>query len=132
MICEGLWKVWPRADKITFNPKCESLPELAMTRFALIATFCAIALPVMAEDEISKETDCGYQADVVAAIQTARLDRVKEAKLAEAIAETDPTWPEQYSNAVTVLAGPIYDLKRRDLKKVDLGAQWKEACLSRE
>jgi hypothetical protein len=52
--------------------------------------------------------------------------------LAEAIAATEPAWPEQYNNAITILGGPIYQLKRRDLKGIDLSAQWKEACLSRE
>jgi hypothetical protein len=103
-----------------------------MTRFTLFAALCIFATPTLAADKISKAEDCGYQADVVAAIQVARLDRVKEAKLAEAIAQTDPTWPDKYNNAITVLGGPIYQIKRRDLKKVDLGVQWKEACLSRE
>jgi hypothetical protein len=101
-----------------------------MMRFALIVTFCAFAAPTLAADKISKDDDCGFQADVVAAIQVARLDRVKEAKLAEAIAGTDPAWPDEYNNAITILGGSIYQLKRRDLKTVDLGVQWKEACLS--
>ena len=103
-----------------------------MTRFALLAALVALATPTFAADEISKEDDCAYQADVVGAIQTARMDRVRESKLAEAIAVTEPTWPEQYNNAITILGGPIYQLKRRDLKGIDLSAQWKEACLSRE
>ena len=102
-----------------------------MTRFTQVAALCAFAMPTLAADYISKEADCGFQADVVAAIQAARLDRVQEAKLAEIIAQTNPTWPDEYSNAITILGGPIYQLKRRDLKKVDLGVQWKEACLSR-
>jgi hypothetical protein len=103
-----------------------------MTRFALLAALVALATPTFAADKISKEDDCAYQADVVGAIQTARMDRVRESKLAEAIAATEPTWPEQYNNAITILSGPIYQLKRRDLKGIDLSAQWKEACLSRE
>ena len=103
-----------------------------MTRFALLAALVALATPTFAADEISKEDDCAYQADVVGAIQTARMDRVRESKLAEAIAATEPTWQEQYNNAITILSGPIYQLKRRDLKGIDLSAQWKEACLSRE
>ena len=101
-----------------------------MTRFSLIAAFCVFASPSLAADEISKEDDCRYQADVVAAIQAARLDRVREAKLAEAIAATNPVWPAQYNNAITILGGPIYEIKRRDLKDIDLGAQWVDACMS--
>ena len=103
-----------------------------MTRFALLAALVALATPTFAADEISKEDDCAYQADVVGAIQTARMDRVRESKLAEAIAATEPTWSEQFNNAITLLGGAIYQLKHRDLKGIDLSAQWKEACLSRE
>ena len=60
------------------------------------------------------------------------MDRVRERKLAEAIAATEPTWTEKYNNEITLLGGAIYQLKRRDLKGTDLSAQWKEACLSRE
>jgi hypothetical protein len=100
-----------------------------MRRFSIAFALTLTATTALAED-VSKTEDCGYQADVVAAIQQARLDRVKETNLAEAIAETNPEWPERYNNAVTVLAGAIYRVKRRDLKDVDLGEQWKTACLS--
>ena len=53
-----------------------------MTRFALLAALVALATPTFAADEISKEDDCAYQADVVGAIQTSRMDRVRESKLA--------------------------------------------------
>ena len=99
---------------------------LISLRYSLVAVVLAGAAQA---DTISKDADCGYQADVVAAIQKARLERVKEGKVAEHIAATNPEWPERYNAAVTVLAGPIYDLKRRDLKSVDLGQQWKTACL---
>jgi hypothetical protein len=79
---------------------------------------------------VSKADDCKYQGQVVAAIQTARLERVKEGDLAEHIASTNPEWPERYNNAIGVLGGPIYDLKRRDIKTVDLGMQWNDTCLA--
>ncbi|MEP3917256.1 hypothetical protein [Ascidiaceihabitans sp.] len=94
------------------------------TAFALTATTATTTLANQ-----SKEQDCTYQAEVVAAIQQARIDRVKEANVVEAIAATNPEWPEKYNNIVPVLAGPIYDVKRRDLKNTDLGAQWKTACI---
>ena len=100
-----------------------------MRALILATTFALSATSAFAE--LSAEEDCGYQADVVGAIQQARLDRVKEADLAEAIAATNPEWPEKYNKALTILAGPIYDVKRRDLKKIDLSEQWKTACLSK-
>lgn len=101
-----------------------------MRRFMIATAFVLTATSATAAS-VSKEQDCAWQADVVAAIQAARLDRVKEADLAEAIAATNPSWPEKYNQVVTVLAGPIYDIKRRDLKSVDLGDQWKTACIAR-
>jgi hypothetical protein len=79
---------------------------------------------------VSKADDCKYQGQVVTAIQAARLERVKESDLAAHIAGTNPEWPDRYNNAIAVLGGPIYDLKRRDIKSVDLGTQWNDACLA--
>ena len=50
-----------------------------MIRPALVLAL--LATPALAED--SKEVSCGYQAQVVAAIQQARLDRVKERDVPE-------------------------------------------------
>ena len=108
----------------------ETIPavETLMRALPLSFVLCLTAFAAYAASE--KERDCGYQADVVGAIQQARLDRVPERDLAEAIAATNPEWPDRYTNAISVLAGPIYEIKRRDLKTVDLAAQWKTACLA--
>ena len=103
-----------------------------LTALNYLQSLLPLVPPTFAAEELSKEDDCAYQADVVGAIQTARMDRVKESKLAEAIAATEPTWPAQYNNAMTILGGRIYQLKRHDLKDINLSAQWKEACPSRE
>lgn len=101
---------------------------LSISRLSFIAAML-VAGSVHAET-VSKADDCKYQGQVVAAIQTARLERVKEADLAEHIASTNPEWPDRYNNAIAVLGGPIYDLKRRDIKSVDLGQQWNDACIA--
>lgn len=98
--------------------------------FRLSCVVAGISAGAVHAESISKKDDCGYQGQVVAAIQAARLERVKESKLVEHIAATNPEWPERYNNAITILGGPIYDIKRRDMKTVDLGTQWKDACLS--
>lgn len=78
-----------------------------MIRLALLA--CLLATPTLATEtrgEIKTDTkaeSCAYQADVVAAIQQARLDRVKERDVPEAIAATNPTWPENYSVAIPLI-----------------------------
>lgn len=82
------------------------------------------------EEQLSREQDCRYQADVAAAVQKARLDGVRERKLAEAIAKTNPAWPDRYNNAIPIFAGEIYRRKKRELRKVDIGAQWMQMCMS--
>lgn len=77
-----------------------------------------------------KEKDCGYQADVAGAVQQARLDGVSEKNVRSAIEETNPTWPERYGNAIPVFAAQIYQIKKRDLKKIDLRAEWLGTCLN--
>lgn len=85
------------------------------------------ATPVLAQD--SKEVSCGYQADVIRAIQQARLDRVKEADVAETIAASDPQWPANYSAAIPQLTPWVYSQKKRDLRRNDLGAVLEQQCL---
>lgn len=99
-----------------------------MIRLAMIAFL--LATPAFsAEDVETKEVSCGYQADVVAAIQKARLDRVRESKVGEKIAASDPQWPEKYNAAIPQLTAWIYEQKRRDLRKVDLAEQLREQCI---
>ncbi len=76
-----------------------------------------------------KEQDCGYQADVAGAVQKARLDGVSEKKVRAAIEASNPAWPDRYSNAIPVFAAQIYQIKKRDLKKIDLRAEWMDTCM---
>ena len=73
-----------------------------MIRLATAASLAAalLATPVVAAD--TKEQSCTYQAQVVAAIQNARLDRVKErdvAKVVAAIPVTDTCGCAAFANA---------------------------------
>lgn len=96
-----------------------------MIRLAFAAV--VFATPVLAAE--TKEQSCDYQAQVVAAIQQARLDKVKERKVAEAIAETEPTWPESYNNAIPLIAPWVYEQKMKVIREEDLSAVWAELCL---
>jgi hypothetical protein len=97
-----------------------------MIRLAFAA--CLLATPVMAAE--TKAESCGYQADVVAAIQKARLDRVKERDVPDAIAATNPTWPENYNAAIPLIAPWVYEQKMKTIRNDDLSASWKELCLA--
>ncbi|WP_422049527.1 hypothetical protein [Shimia sp.] len=77
----------------------------------------------------NKEEVCGYQGAVMTAIQEARLDRVKERDLQEHLKANNPSWPESYNVAIPQFAPIVYEAKRRDLKKIDLGAQIEQQCL---
>lgn len=83
--------------------------------------------PGLAQSE-DKKTSCGYQAQVVAAIQQARLDRVRERKVQERVME-NATWPENYNTAIPLLTPWVYEMKMRDVRNNDLGAAWTELCL---
>lgn len=96
-----------------------------MLRIALAATL--LATPLAAAE--TKEQSCKYQAEVVAAIQKARLDRVKERDVPQAVAEAGPTWPENYNAAIPLITPWVYEQKMRDIRKKDLGAAWMELCL---
>ncbi|MDU9003509.1 hypothetical protein [Sedimentitalea todarodis] len=96
-----------------------------MIRLALVA--CLFATPLLAAE--SKEQSCGYQAQVISAIQKARLDRVKQADVASTIAASNPTWPANYNAAIPQLTEFVYSQKKRDLKKTDLGANLQQQCL---
>ncbi len=97
-----------------------------MIRYALVLGL-VVATPVFAKD--SKEVSCGYQADIVAAIQQARKDRVKERDVPQHIADGNPTWPENYNAAIPIMTPWVYDQKMRDIRRKDLAAAWKELCV---
>lgn len=95
-------------------------------RLALAAAL--LASPALAE--ISKQEACGYEAQVMAAVQQARLERVRKDKLAAHIAASNPSWPQNYNAAIPNMAEYVYEqLKRHDLKQNDLGALWLQQCL---
>ena len=98
-----------------------------MRPFMLACLLSLSAAPVLAQSE--KEIECGHISDVVGAIQQARLDRVAERDVPAALAAS-ATWPEKYNNAIPLLAGHIYELKRSELRTLDLRTTWREQCLT--
>ena len=97
-----------------------------MIRFAI--AFSLLASTAMAAD--SKAESCNYQAQVVSAIQQARLDRVKERDVPKAIANSNPTWPDNYNAAIPLITPWVYEKKMRIIRNNDLSAAWKELCLA--
>ncbi|MEM8579241.1 MAG: hypothetical protein AAGF60_15435 [Pseudomonadota bacterium] len=98
-----------------------------MIRTALLAALTLGAVPALAD---SKAQSCQYQADVVSAVQAARVARVAERNVEAHILASEPTWPAQYNNAIPLVAPWVYEQKRRDLKTKDFGAAWNAICLA--
>lgn len=99
----------------------------------VLAGFLALGMSVSAAPGFAaskKEKECGYQADIVAAVRQARLDRVSERKVTETVLAGEVTWPERYNPAIAIFAGEIYKLKMRDLRNTDVAKQWRGACLA--
>ena len=97
-----------------------------MLRLVSVVVSVALAGPAVAA---SKAEDCGYQADVVAAVQAARVARVRERKVAAHIEGTAPEWPEKYNAVVPLVTPWVYGMKRAELRTADLAAAWKELFL---
>lgn len=93
----------------------------------MLLALSLLATPAVAAE--SKAESCGHQADVVAAIQKARQDKVKERDVAKTIAATNPTWPENYNAAIPLITPWVYEQKARDIRTKDLAAVWQELCL---
>ncbi|MEP4197657.1 MAG: hypothetical protein ABJL99_18695 [Aliishimia sp.] len=90
---------------------------------------CAAGVAIAQTDEATKEAECQFQGELVFAVQQARLERVKKDALAETLLAANPDWPAGVADAIPALGEYVYGIKRRDLKKVDLGESTKTQCL---
>ncbi len=99
-----------------------------MIRVLRVSLCLAMASPAFAAT--AKNKDCGYQSDVVAAVQAARVARVGERDVPAHVAETAPEWPEKYNAVIPLVAPWVYGMKMGEVKKADLKAAWNEMCLS--
>jgi hypothetical protein len=87
-----------------------------------------LALPVQADE--TTQRDCDFQADVVAAVQAARVARVGERAVAAHVADSAPDWPEAYNAVIPLVTPWVYSLKMGQVRTADLGLAWKELCLA--
>lgn len=98
-----------------------------MTRFALTFAAMMLASPAFAIENLDEK--CAIQAQVVSAIQQARLDRVAERDVTDHLLAATPEWPENYNATIPLITPWVYEQKRRVIRKEDLGAAWNELCL---
>lgn len=99
-----------------------------MIRLLSVVLSVAVAAPAFAAS--AKEKDCGLQADVVGAVQAARLGSVNEADVVTHLADSAPAWPENYNAVVPLVTPWIYGLDISEVKENDLSAAWNELCLA--
>ncbi|MEQ6204103.1 hypothetical protein ABMC88_13720 [Sulfitobacter sp. HNIBRBA2951] len=97
-----------------------------MIRVLSVLACMSLAAPAIAAT--AKAKDCGYQSDVVAAVQAARVARVKEANVPDHVAGTAPEWPEKYNNILPLVTPWVYGMKMAEVKTADLKAAWAEMC----
>jgi hypothetical protein len=103
--------------------------EISMIRTVLTAAALALTLNPALANEAQKQAECQFQADLVGAVQQARLDRVRKEAVTETLIAANPGWPDGAAKAIPALAEYVYGFKRRDLRNVDLGAETKQQCL---
>lgn len=100
-----------------------------MIRFSLTAAVFVFAVTPAAASEAEKNAECQFQADLIGAVQQARMDRVRKDKLTETLLAAYPDWPEGAATAIPAIGEYVYGFKRRELRQVDLGAATKQQCL---
>ena len=100
-----------------------------MLRVGALSLVLSIGAGAALAQDAEKKEFCLHQGAIVGALSQAKLDRVPEGRAAAHVLE-NATWPEKYNPAVAIYVGEVYKLKRRDLKSVDLAAQWEQACLA--
>lgn len=98
-----------------------------MLRFTVAISLAVFAAPAFAQSE--KDQNCGYQAQVVSAVQQARLDRVKERDVQKVILGSDPSWPRNFNAAIPLIAPWVYELPMDQVRDNDLGDIWRANCL---
>ena len=95
-------------------------------RYAFGLFFIAWAVAGFADTE--KEISCRHQAEVVGAVQDARLNDVAQDAVQNAVSK-DASWPDKFNAIIPIVTPWIYELPLADVKGNDLAAVWKEGCL---
>jgi len=81
------------------------------------------------EEDAAKRAQCEVSADLIGAVQQARLDRVGKRKAAKKVLESRSDWPANIGNALPTLVEYVYSLPRKDLKTQDLAKVTRIQCL---
>ena len=97
--------------------------------FVIAAGLMLGGLATPADAQSQKERTCAIQGAVMGAVQQARLDGVRQNKLVEAVQQANPDLSEEVLATVPAIGSHVYGIKKRDLRKVDLGQIAQTQCL---
>lgn len=103
-----------------------------MVRFTLPVLLLLSAAAANAQSkgtEAEKAETCGYQSDVVRAVQQARLDDVAERRVEKTIRDSDPDWPAKYNVVIPLVTPWVYEQPIQKVRENDLGDAWNELCV---
>ncbi len=103
-----------------------------MLRFTLslmLTLFAATANAQSTGTQAEKVESCGYQADVVRAVQKARLDDVAERRVEKTIRDSGPDWPAKYNVVIPLVTPWVYEQPIQQVREKDLGDAWNELCV---
>ncbi len=108
-------------------------------RFGLVLALALTTLPVSVQaqedtadaeaEAAAKRVQCEQSANLIGAVQQARLDRVRKARVADTVLAANPGLPDAVGTALPALVEYIYSIPRRDLKEQDLAATTLQQCL---
>lgn len=88
-----------------------------------------LAVPASAATEAEKQAQCQFQADLIGAVQQARLDRVRKDDAVDVVLQAHPDWPAGLATAMPAVVEYVYGFKRRELRDVDLKADTMTTCM---
>lgn len=98
-----------------------------MMRFVIAVALACFVTPAFAE--AGKQETCRLSGELMNAVRQARLDRVSKGNAPSHILAENPAWPAAYGQAIPALVDQVYAMKRREVRKNDLGALAEQQCL---
>ncbi len=104
----------------------------------VFGALCAaiLALPAMAQttsdtdaQDATKLAQCELSANMIGAVQQARLDRVRKGRAAAKVMNANAAWPDSVKTALPTIVEFVYGLPRKDLTTQDLRETTRVQCL---
>lgn len=99
-----------------------------MLKIAALFAAALSLMPAVGFAASAKERSCAQQAEVVRAVQQARLARIPERKV-QAHIEASAEWPKKFNAVIPLVTPWVYEMKMKVVKQNDLADAWKQTCI---